>query len=112
MDSELDLLTDNNFTFHPKFTHQVFHRDETIKGMKDLNVTIYLTPTTLRPYVYWSCSDYGQQYDDVTNILRLSFGQENLITNREEFVKVLREEDVENFKLLGTKIGSIASKVP
>lgn len=53
IDNQIDLLTDNNNTFHPKFTHQVFHRDETIKGMKDLNVTIYLTPTTLRPYVYW-----------------------------------------------------------
>ena len=59
VDNEIDLLTDNNSIFHPKFTHQVFHRDETIKGMKDLNVTIYLTPTTLRPYVYWSCSDQG-----------------------------------------------------
>lgn len=53
IDNQIELLTDNSNSFNPKFTHQVFHRDETIKGMKDLNVTIYLTPTTLRPYVYW-----------------------------------------------------------
>ena len=80
--------------------------------MKDLNVTIYLTPTTLRPYVYWQCSDHGQQYDDVTNILRLSFGQDNLITNREEFIQILKQESLQNFKLPGTKIGSLQRKVP
>ena len=68
--------------FHPKFTHQVFHRDETIKGMKDLSVNLYLSPTTLRPYLYWCCSDYGQQYDDITNILKISFGPSILITDR------------------------------
>ena len=38
---------------------QVFHRDETIKGIKDLSVTVFLSPSTLRPYVYWCCSGYG-----------------------------------------------------
>jgi hypothetical protein len=74
VESEVELLLDNKSFFNPKFTHQVFHRDETIKGMKDLSVIIYLSPTTLSPYIYWCCSDYGQQYDDVTNILRISFG--------------------------------------
>lgn len=73
-DSELDLLSNKQPFFHPKFTHQVFHRDETIKGLKDLQVSIYLSPSTLRPYLYWCCSALGQQYDDVTNILRIIFG--------------------------------------
>jgi hypothetical protein len=51
--------------------------------MKDLSVTIFLSPTTLRPYVYWCCSDQGTQYDDITNILRLNFGQDVLLTDRE-----------------------------
>lgn len=59
VETELDLLVNNGKFFHPKYTHQVFHKDETIKGMKDLNVTLYLTPTTLKPYIYWCCSDYG-----------------------------------------------------
>ena len=42
--------------------------------MKDLSVTVYLSPTTLKPYIYWCCSDYGQQYDDITNIMKISFG--------------------------------------
>jgi len=60
VDNELDLISANQSFFNPKFTHQIFHRDETIKGMKDLSVTIFLSPTTLRPYIYWCCSDYGQ----------------------------------------------------
>jgi len=59
VENELDLLTDSKPWFHPKYTHQVFHRDETIKGMRDVAVSIYFSPTTLRPYVYWCCSDYG-----------------------------------------------------
>lgn len=42
----------------------------------------------------------------------LSFGQDNLITNREEFIKMLKEESLSNFKLPGTKIGSLQRKVP
>jgi hypothetical protein len=90
VENELDLLANNQSFFNPKFTHQIFHKDETIKGMKDLSVTIFLSPTTLKPYLYWCCSDYGQQYDDVTNILKINFGPESLITNREEFTKVLK----------------------
>lgn len=60
VENELDLLTSKQVFFNPKFTHQIFHRDETIKGMKDLNVSIFLSPTTLRPYVYWACSSFGQ----------------------------------------------------
>ena len=86
------MLTDKQSFFNPKFTHQVFHRDETIKGMKDLSVSIFLSPTTLRPYVYWACSNYGQQYDDVTNILRLCFGSDTLFTDRQEFVSFLKTE--------------------
>lgn len=102
----------NTQFFNPKYTHQVFHKDETIKGMKDLSVTIFLTPTTLRPYVYWCCSDYGQQYDDITNILRISFGIESLITDRSVFLKCLREELKDKFKLPGKKITSFKRNVP
>jgi hypothetical protein len=90
--------------FHPKYTHQVFHRDETIKGMRDLSVCIFLTPTTLKPYLYWCCSDYGQQYDDITNILKINFGEETLITNRQTFIKSLQNETHQKFKLPGKKI--------
>lgn len=98
--------------FHPKFTHQVFHRDETIKGMKDLSVNLYLSPTTLRPYLYWCCSDYGQQYDDITNILKISFGPNILITDRSQFNKILEQETLQKFKLPGKKITSFKRNVP
>ena len=105
------MLTNQQPFFNPKFTHQVFHRDETIKGMKDLSVTIFLSPSTLKPYVYWCCSDYGQQYDDVTNILKLSFGSENLFTNRESFIKFLQQEQQSNFILPGKLIATIKKNV-
>ena len=61
VNNEIEMLSGGGSPFfNPKFTHQVFHRDETIKGMKDLSVTIYFSPTTFRPYVYWICSDYGR----------------------------------------------------
>jgi hypothetical protein len=59
-DSELDLVGGKQPFFNPKFTYQIFHRDETIKGLKDLSVIIYLSPSTLQPYVYWCCSELGQ----------------------------------------------------
>lgn len=80
--------------------------------MRDLSVTIFLTPSTLRPYVYWCCSDYGQQYDDITNILRISFGPESLITDRSLFLEELRKETIDNFKLPGKKILSFKRNVP
>lgn len=111
VENEIDMLTNQQPFFNPKFTHQVFHRDETIKGMKDLSVTIFLSPSTLKPYVYWCCSDYGQQYDDVTNILKLSFGSENLFTNRESFIKFLQQEQQSNFVLPGKLIATIKKNV-
>lgn len=109
------MLTGTQPYFHPKFTHQIFHKDETIKGMKDLSVTVFLSPTTLRPYVYWCCSDYGQQYDDVTNIMRISFAKDEhntLLTNRQEFINVLEEETKEKFKMHGKLIYSFTKNVP
>lgn len=112
VENELDLLTNTTgqHFFHPKFTHQVFHRDETIKGMKDLSVNIYLSPTTLRPYVYWCCSSYGQQYDDITNILKISFGSDVLFTDRLDFIKFLATE-AKSFKLPGSLIKSFKRSV-
>lgn len=75
-------------------------------------MTIFLTPSTLRPYVYWCCSHYGQQYDDITNILRIIFGPESLITNRTNFLEALNEETIDKFKLPGKKILSFKRNVP
>jgi len=37
VNNEIEMLSGGGSPFfNPKFTHQVFHRDETIKGMKDL----------------------------------------------------------------------------
>ena len=97
--------------FNPKFTHQVFHRDETIKGMKDLSVTIYFSPTTFRPYVYWICSDYGRQYDDLNNIFKYIFGEDVLLFDRAQFLEVLKKETLEKFKLPGKLITSFKKQV-
>lgn len=111
VETDLDLLSEQKPFFNPKFTHQVFHKDETIKGMKDLSVSIFLSPTTLRPYVYWCCSEYSQNYDDVTNILRLSFGSDALLTDRNDFVSHLKSETLEKFKLPGEKVTSFKKNV-
>ena len=74
--------------------------------MKDLSCTVYLSPTTLKPYIYWCCSDYGQQYDDITNIMKISFGCDQSITDREQFLRILKQETFERFKLPGRKIMS------
>ena len=79
--------------------------------MKYLSVTIYLSPTSLVPYVYWCCSDYGWQYDDVTNILRISFGPQALVTDRNKFISILKKESLDNFKLPGKKITSFKRNV-
>ena len=79
--------------------------------MKNLSIIIYLSPTSLVPYVYWCCSDYGWQYDDVTNILRISFGPKVLITDRNQFIEILRKETGANFKLPGKKITSFKRNV-
>ena len=73
---------------------------------------LYFSPTTLRPYVYWCCSDYGQQYDDVTNILKICFGEDVLITSREEFRQVLENETKDTFKQPGKLISSFKKNVP
>lgn len=74
--------------------------------MKDLSIIIYLSPTSLIPYVYWCCSDYAWQYDDITNILNISFGTNVLVTDRNKFIQILKKESVNNFKLPGIKITS------
>ena len=79
--------------------------------MKNLSIIIYLSPTSLVPYVYWCCSDYGWQYDDVTNILRISFGPQVLITDRNQFIQILKNESGANFKLPGKKITSFKRNV-
>ena len=91
VNNEIEMLSGGGSPFfNPKFTHQVFHRDETIKGMKDLSVTIYFSPTTFRPYVYWSCSDSGRQYDDLNNIFKYIFGEDVLLFDRAQFLEVLK----------------------
>ena len=60
VESEYDIISGSQPFFNPKFTHQVFHKDETVKGMRDLSITVFFTPSTLRPYVYWCCSDFAQ----------------------------------------------------
>ena len=91
VNNEIEMLSGGGSPFfNPKFTHQVFHRDETIKGMKDLSVTIYFSPTTFHPYVYWICSDYGRQYDDLNNIFKYIFGEDVLLFDRAQFLKVLK----------------------
>jgi hypothetical protein len=91
VNNEIEMLSGGGSPFfNPKFTHQVFHRDETIKGMKDLSVTIYFSPTTFRPYVYWICSDYGRQYDDLNNIFKYIFGEDVLLFDRAQFLEVLK----------------------
>lgn len=74
-------------------------------------MTIFLTPSTLRPYVYWCCSDYGQQYDDITNILRISFGPESLITDRQEFLEALQREQANKFKVPGKRVFTFSRNV-
>jgi hypothetical protein len=53
-DNEADLDLEGKSFFHPKYTHQIFNPDETLRGHEEPKINIFLTPTTLKPYLTWS----------------------------------------------------------
>jgi histone acetyltransferase 1 len=50
-------IGNDELTFHPEFTHQIFGDDENIFGYKNLKIQYYLTPATLDAYI-------GLKYDE------------------------------------------------
>jgi len=82
-----------------------------VRGYKDLNIDVFLSPSTLRPYVNYTFSKRAQVFDNIEDILKNHFGSDSVITEREEFLKHLKEES-KNFKPLGTKVGSFIRELP
>ncbi|TNV83269.1 hypothetical protein FGO68_gene11080 [Halteria grandinella] len=109
--TEKDMVTDQDSFFHPKFSHQIFHNDETVRGYQDLNIDIFLSAGSLRPYVNISYSRKHENHDDIIGTLETHFGKESLITDRSEFIQYLNEER-QKFKPLGKKIGEFKRTVP
>lgn len=76
-----------------------------MRGFKDLNIDIFLSAGTLRPYVNITYSKIHENHDDLIGILGQHFGQQDgLITDRMEFIKCLNEEKAK-FKPPGKKVG-------
>lgn len=48
-------MDDDDTTFHPQFTHQIFGKDEEIVGYKGLRIDIYYVASTLYTYINWKC---------------------------------------------------------
>jgi hypothetical protein len=47
-----------------------------VRGYKDLNIDIYLSAATLRPYVNITYTKKHDNHDDITEILTQHFGKE------------------------------------
>ena len=106
--------------FPPQFTHQVtyisdekvFSRDETIKGYKGLNIDIFLSASSLRPYASWYYSEKEEEADHIEETLKRHFGENSinllltfidLITDRRVFIQHLEQES-RKFKPMGKRV--------
>lgn len=103
--NEFEIVSDSEPFFQPKFSHQIFHKDETVWGYKDLNIDIFLSHATLRPFLSYSYSAKADNHDDIEVTLKKHFGEEALILERKDFIKVVNEESTK-FKPPGKKVGS------
>lgn len=56
-------------SFHPEFTHQVFHEDEVIFGYEDLAINIYLLGGSLKPYVDYTYTKKHPYADNIEDML-------------------------------------------
>lgn len=54
VETESDLITEDKLFFNPKFTHQIYNSDETLRGHESPSIEVYLSPSTLTPYLNWS----------------------------------------------------------
>ncbi|CDW89701.1 mannose-1-phosphate guanylyltransferase [Stylonychia lemnae] len=102
--NEFEMLADYDSFFNPKFSHQIFHKDETVRGYKDLNIDIFLTPATLKPYLNINYSLEAKNHDDIQETLTKHFGEDCMIKSRQEFLNQVKEE-IQLFKPLGKKVG-------
>jgi len=117
--NEADLITEDKPFFNPKFTHQIYNSDETLRGHDDPSIEIFLSPSTLTPFLNWntrctridaagsdaaakSSSCYGfhtHKQDDIQGKLQATF-ENSLITDRTKFIKLVRNEN-RRFRPLG-----------
>ena len=123
VENDLDLLTDQEAFFHPKYTHQIYNSDETLRGHEDPSIEVFLSPSTLRPYLYWnsrcrgepigsdasvesksSClGSHSHKEDDIQGKLLQHFGADALLTSRAAFIEHLEHERT-HFKPPGTLV--------
>lgn len=54
VETESDLITEDKPFFNPKFTHQIYNSDETLRGHEDPSIEVFLSPSTLTPYLNWN----------------------------------------------------------
>eukprot|EP00347_Sterkiella_histriomuscorum_P014339 403361250 len=109
--NELDMLSDKEPFFHPKFSHQIFHKDETVRGFKNLTIDIFLTPATLRPFLNVNFEKQAKNHDEIESTLSKHFGEDGLIKTRKQFLDAVKDEETK-FKPLGKKVGSFIRQMP
>lgn len=98
-----------------------------MRGHEDPSIEVFLSASTLRPYLHWnarckstplideelksSCNgNHSHKEDDIEGRLASHFGRDSLITNRLQFIEHLRQES-SAFKYPGKFIASFERKI-
>lgn len=103
-----DELMNDETTFHPWMSHQVYGDSETIFGYKDLQVKLYYHSGSLLTYLNMNCESkipekYGIKPDPVLPKIA-EIIPEGFVSNLDEFIKKLPEQN--SFTPMGDKIHS------
>jgi len=78
-------------SFKPLYTHQIFTKDEQIKGVQDLQINISLTPLKLRAYAEISWSR-AKNFEGVDPMLKEHFKGGNITFSKKTFNSWVKEE--------------------
>lgn len=96
-----------------------------MRGHDDPKIEVYLSASTLRPYLKWtsrckgtfsenaksSCfGNHNHKEDDIEGRLASHFGRDALITSREDFIQHLSSE-VANFKYPGRLVTEFVKEI-
>lgn len=80
-------------TFKPLYTHQIFTKDEQIRGVEDLQISISLTPLNLRAFAEISWNR-AKNFEGVDPMLKEHFKSGNITFSKKTFNSWVKEESV------------------
>ncbi|CAG0915935.1 unnamed protein product [Notodromas monacha] len=114
---------DEEKEFNPGMTHQIYGADEEIFGFKTVDIKLFFTAANLRMFLKIKASDpikdssgkalpsvvsrlahFFLRQDDLEKPLRMILPKEGIMTNPDDFLKLLDEEH--KFKPFGSKVHS------